>query len=178
MKPLLEKLEKAKSQEGTFLSFMVFGMILILVFVIVAVPIAYVNDEIIDSLQNNLDISDDKNATIENLQNNTTGFFDQTVFFVIIAITIGILLIAIFGDFHPAGIAAFILVLIIFVILAGLMANVMDEVNSNDLLDEKSAEFTYTNAITGSVFPIFIFITGVVAGIILLAKRGRTTSAA
>jgi len=105
-----------------------------------------------------------------------TPVFDQLVFIILIAIALGSLIIAFFTDYHPIVIGVFILSLVFIVILAGLFANVYDDVQDIDEFQDKSAEFKFTNAIMGIQFPIIIGFIGIISVIILLAKRGGATS--
>lgn len=165
-----------KSQIGTFLPYLLIGMIIILIFFVVAIPVAYMNDEIADALQDNLDMSESTNQTVQDFQDRTTAWFDQVVFFIIIAFIIGAIVIAIFTDYHPVVLGVMILTIVLLVVIAGLFSNVTNEVATNEVLADKAAEFTFTNSLMGTQLPIVILIVGVISVIILLAKRGGATS--
>jgi len=67
---------------------------------------------------------------------------------------------------------------ILLVIISGLLANVYDDVQNIDRLQNKSAEFKMTNAVMGKQLPIIIGFVGIISVIILLAKRGKVVAPA
>lgn len=167
-----------KGQANSFLPYLLFGFVLVFIFAIVAIPVAELGDRVFDEVKQQEDISKQNHtvAKINQVQSLITPAFDQLVFIILAAIAIGSLVIAIFTDYHPVVVGVFIIALILFIIVAGLMANAYDEVTSEDLLSQKASQFTMTNLILGSQFPIIVGFIGIVSLIILLAKRGRTAS--
>lgn len=166
-----------RAQLASFLPYIFYGAIIALIFALVAIPIAYTSDEVYDELKKDKNFGE-SNQTVEKInvvQNLTTTAFDQLVFIVLIAFTLGSLILAVFTDFHPVLVVILILSIVLLIIVAGLMANVYDEVGDTDILKEKADEFTMTNVVMGSQLPILVGITGVIAIIIVLAKRGRAT---
>lgn len=169
-----------KGQAGTFLPYVLIGIVVVLIFAIIVVPIAYTGDQVFDELKTSNQFKDSQESVdrITQVQDLTTPAFDQLVFIILVAIIIGGILIAIFTDYHPAIIGAFVIAIIFLVLISGLFANAYDEVQDIDLLQSKSEEFTYTNTIMGSQFPIIIGIVGVICIVILLAKRGKVMAPA
>ena len=167
-----------KGQVGTFLPYVLIGIIVVLIFAITVIPMSYVGDEVFDELKktDNFGRSDTSTENINKVQNLMTPAFDQLVFIILMAIIMGSFVIAVFTDYHPVVIGVFILAIILLVIIAGLFSNVYDEVISEDLLEDKATEFTFTNAIMGKQFPIMIAFVGIISIIILLSKRGGITS--
>ena len=167
-----------KGQVGTFLPYILVGIVVLLVFAVVVVPIAYVGDETFDELKKteHFGQSNESAKRISQVQSLMTPAFDQLVFVILIVIILGSFIIAIFTNYHPVVIGVFIIALIILVILAGLFANVYDEVTDTEDLQDKSQEFTFTNAIMGKQLPVMIGFVGVISIIVLLAKRGRGAS--
>lgn len=169
-----------KAQASTFLPYILIGIVIVLIFAVIVIPIAHVGDEVFDELKesDNFGRSNKSAEKITQVQNLMTPVFDQLVFIILISIMIGSLIIAIFTDYHPVVVGIFIIALIFLVIIGGLFANVYDEVKQTEELQSKSEEFTYTNAIMGKQFPIIIGFIGIISIIILLAKRGSVVSPA
>ncbi len=166
-----------KNKKGQ-LQFLLIGLVIVFVFALVAIPMAFISDEISGELKKPQNLGTN-NKTIENIEvveGLVTPAFDQLIFFVLISIIIGGILIAVFTDFHPVVLVIMILAIIIFAIVAALLANVYDDFSSNPAISDKADEFTLTNVILGSQFPIIILIAGVISIIILFGKRGRATS--
>jgi len=167
-----------KAQLGTFLPFILVGIVIVFIFAVIVVPVAEVGDQVFNELKEVDQVQDD-NHTVERInqvQNLTTPAFDQLVFVILIAIILGTIAIAIFTDYHPVVLGVMIIAIVFLVIISGLFSNVYDDVGNTEILANKSTEFTFTNAIMGSQLPIIIAFVGIVAVIILLAKRGGQTT--
>ena len=149
-----------------------------IVFSIVTLVVSYAGDEIFDELKTNpnLESSEMAVAKVDQVQGLMTGAFDQLVFFIVLGVVLSLAVIAIFSDFHPIFVVFLIIVIIFMIIVAGLMANVHDEITSTDILSKKAEEFTMTNWVMGANLPIIIAVGGVIAILIILAKRGKVTS--
>jgi len=169
-----------KGQAGTFLPFILVGIVIVFIFAIIVIPVAHTGDEIFDELKDSPKFSDSNKSVerINQVQNLMTPAFDQLVFIILIAIILGCIVIAIFTDYHPVVVGIFIIAIVLLVILSGLFANVYDDVSNTSPLQNKSAEFKYTNAVMGTQLPIIIGFVGIICVIILLAKRGRVVSPA
>ena len=167
-----------RGQIGGFLTYILLGLVVAFVFAIITVPVAYMGDEIMDTLKEdqNFGSSNESVARMEQVQGLMTTGFDQLVFFILVATLLGLIVLAIFTDFHPVVLIFLILVLILLVILGGLFANVYDEVGDTDILSAKASEFTFTNVVMGEYLPIFILVAGAIAFMIILGKRGGQTS--
>lgn len=168
----------SRGQIGGFLPFILLGLVVAFVFAIIVIPVAYMGDEIMDTLKedDNFGSSNESTARISQVQSLMTTSFDQLVFFILVATLLGLIILAIFTDFHPVVLIFLVLVLVLLVILGGLFANAFDEVSNTDILSEKASEFTFTNVVMGEYLPVFILVSGAIAFIIILAKRGRQTS--
>jgi len=168
-----------KAQFTAFLPYLLVGVIIVFVFAIVVPSIAYVGDTALDELNKTENFG--RSNTSRNAINSINGFmtpaFDQVVFFILVSIFIGTLIIAVFTDFHPIALGVFILSMIILVIVGGVMGNLYDDVTDNSIISSKADEFTFTNAImSGYRLPVFLAITSVAAILIVLAKRGGVVS--
>ena len=99
----------SKAQMGGFLPYILIGMIIVLVFAVVVIPIAYTGDEVFDELKetDNLGSSNNTVAQIEKVQDFMIPGFDQLVFFIMIGIFMGVIVLAIFTDFHPVVLVLF-----------------------------------------------------------------------
>ena len=175
----MRKLTKNKrGQSFGFLPYLLIGLIIAIVFSIVALVVAYGGDEIFDELKGNSFIGG-SNTTVDNInvvQGLMTGAFDQLVFFLMFGVVLALIVLAIYSDFHPILVVFLIIFIVLMVVIGGLMANVHDEIKENELLADKADEFTMTNWIMGENLPIIIAVGGVIAIMIILAKRGRVSS--
>lgn len=167
-----------KAQIGSFLPYILVGIITVLIFAIVVVPIAYTGDKIFDELKETDNLGSNNNTVkqINKVQNFMTPAFDQLVFFILFAIFIGSLVVATFTNFHPIVLGVLILSFILLVILGGLFANIYSEVSEDENLADKASEFHLTNLVMGEQLPVIITVLGVLCIIIILAKRGGQTS--
>ncbi len=169
-----------KAQAGTFLPYLLIGVVIVMIFAIVVIPVSYTGDKVFDEIKDtevfkNSNISTERTTQVQNL---ITPAFDQLVFFILVAVILGSLVVAIFTNYHPVVLGVMIVAIILLVLISGLFANAYDEVQDTELLQNKSEEFKYTNTVMGTQFPIIIGIVGVISIIILLAKRGRVTAPA
>jgi len=167
-----------KAQVGSFLPYILIGIIVVLIFAVVVIPIAYTGNEVFDELKEEQNFGSSNNTIeeINKVQDFMIPGFDQLVFFVLIAMFIGTIVIAVFTDFHPIVLGVLILAFILLIIVGGLFANVYDEVRDTSILTSTADEFTLTNLVMGSQLPIIITILGAIYIIIILAKRGGQTS--
>jgi hypothetical protein len=167
-----------KAQVGSFLPYILIGIIVVLIFAVVVIPIAYTGNEVFDELKEEQNFGSSNNTIeeINKVQDFMIPGFDQLVFFVLIAMFIGTIVIAVFTDFHPIVLGVLILAFILLIIIGGLFANVYDEVRDTSILTSTADEFTLTNLVMGSQLPIIITILGAICIIIILAKRGGQTS--
>lgn len=167
-----------RGQVGSFLPYVLIGIAIIIIFAIASIPIAYMTDEVLDELKKSDNLGS-QNTTVEKInqvQSLVTPALDQLIFILLFSVMLGTLFIAMFTDFHPAILAIFIVSLILLVIVGGLMGTAYEEVADNEILVNKSSEFTFTNLVMGNQFPIIILFIGVIGIIIILSKRGSTTS--
>ncbi len=167
-----------KAQAQGILIFLLIGVIVVVIFALIAVPMAKISKDIVDELKlpGNFGSSNVTVQAMDQVQNLTTPAFDQLVFITMIAIILGTLGLAIFTDFHPVTLGMFIIAIVLAVIIGGMFANAYDDAMEDPLLSETSEDFKLTNVIMGKQFPIIILIMGVVGIIIMMAKRGRLTS--
>ncbi len=166
-----------KAQAGILL-FLIVGIIVVFIFAVVGVPVAKVFDDVIDDLKKpeHFGTSNVSIDSMNQVQGLVTPAIDQLIFITLVAIVLGTLGIAIFTDFHPVTLAIFIIAIVLAVIIAGLLANAYDEIQTNPEFSAKAQEFSFTNVIMGKQFPIIILIAGAIGVIIMMAKRGRLTS--
>ncbi len=167
-----------KAQGQGILIFLLIGIIVVVIFALVAVPVAKVFDDVIEELKKTEHFGT-SNASVQSMnqvQALATPAFDQLIFIIMIAVVLGTLGLAIFTQFHPVTLAMFIIAVVLAVIIGGMLANVYDEVQSNSEFSAKADEFKFTNVIMGKQFPIIILIVGVIGIIIMMAKRGRLVS--
>jgi len=160
------------------LAYLLIGIILVLVFAIVAIPMATIFDRITTEFSSNPTFNR-SNVSVENLwqvQGQITPWFDQLIFFILVGVIIGVIIIAVFTDYHPVVLVALILITIIIAIVGSQFVNIYDKVKTDPAFSDKADEFTFTNAIFGSAFSVMILIAGTIASIVLLAKRGRATA--
>ena len=153
-------MKNKKAQGQGILIFLLIGVVIIVIFAIIALPVATVFDNIIDELKKpeNFGTSNASVQGMNQVQGLVTPAFDQLIFIIMIAVVLGTFALAIFSDFSPLTISLFIIAIILAVIVTGLLANAYDEVQSNPLLIDKSEELTYTNTFIGKQFPINILI--------------------
>jgi len=169
-----------KAQANNFLPYILVGLVIVFIFAIVVIAISRAGDEAFDTLKDTSPFSESNKSVekINQVQSLMTPAFDQLVFIVLVAMILGSMIIAIFTDYHPVFVGIFILAIILLVIMSGLFANIYDDVTSTSMLENKSEEFRYTNVIMGPQLPIIMGFTGIIAILILLAKRGKAISPA
>jgi len=165
-----------KANLGEFLPYMLVGLVITLIFAIVAIPMAEVGDQIFDSLKETDNLGSQNNTvnSINTVQGLMTIAFDQVVTFILVGFLLGIIVLAIFTDFHPVTVAMMVIFLIIMVIVAALFSNVYDDFTSDDSINSKASEFTFTSALMGYTLPILVVVVFIVAIVIVLGKRGST----
>lgn len=164
-----------KGQFQIFLPFLIIGIIVVIVFAMVAIPIAEVADRTIDELSKNENFgtSNTSNQSMNQVKGLITPAFDQLIFIILMAIMIGVIVLAIFTDFHPVLLTVIIIAIILLVIITSLLVEVFDDISENEQFEDKNEEFTLTNVIVGPQLPIIVLITGVIVVFIIFSKRGR-----
>lgn len=167
-----------RGQAIQFLPYLLIGLVFVVGIAIFVIPIMHIGDEIFDGMKENsaINASNESVRNIEKVQVAMTGWSDQIIFFLLGAILLSFIAIALFTDFHPVFMGVFVLFIVLMVIVAGVLSNITDEVGDTDILSNKSSEFTMTNQVLGSNLPILVAVFGAVAVIVLLARRGRVTA--
>ncbi len=181
-KGIKRKVQEFKSNKRgleSYLPFLLFGIVLVVIFGIVVVPSAIIFDKASNEMMETKYVENDSKAygALNQIQNLVTPLFDQLVFITLIAVLFGTLVLALFTDFHPATVVLFILAVVIFIIVAGLMGNIWNEVATTSQFEDKASEMTLTSAVLGSPYPIIIGVVGLLAILIILHKRGTTQGA-
>lgn len=108
--------------------------------------------------------------TITTVEDKTIPLLDFFIFFVLFAVSIGLIIASIYIDVHPALIVVFIIALIVAILLAGQFANVFEEVTSQSTISATADSFSMTNIVLGSYFPLIILVIGIIVIIILYGK--------
>jgi hypothetical protein len=108
--------------------------------------------------------------TVEDVEGKTIGYLDFFIFFLLIAMIIGIIVSATMIDTHPVILIVFIVGMFITIFLAGILANVYYDVTTEEALLTTSSQFSMTNLILGSHFPIIMFVVAIITIIILYGK--------
>lgn len=111
--------------------------------------------------------------SIEIVEERTIPLLDFLIFFSLVALMIGLIISSIYTDVHPAIVIVFIVALIVAIFLSGMISNVYSEITSTEQLSSTAAEFSYTNIVLGSHFPIIVLVTGIIVVIILYGKSRR-----
>lgn len=167
-----------KAQLIQFLPYILVGIVVLFIFAIVVVPIADVSDQLISELSRdeNFGTSERANESMQQVGGLVTPAFDQLIFIIMMSVVLGAIALAIFSDFSPVLIGSVIISLVLMIIVGGLLSETYTDVSQDATLSDKGQDFTLTNAIMGSQFPIIILVTGIIVLIILFAKRGRVIS--
>lgn len=103
------------------------------------------------------------------IEADTIPIFDNIAFWLVIAFGLGMILLAVYSDYHPALIIVGILFLALAVYLAMSGANIYDDLSTDSDYDRTG--FKLTNFAYGQMLPILILIFGIIALIILYGKR-------
>jgi len=169
---------KNKKAQISFLPYLLVGLVFAAVLGIFAIATTHVGDKVFDELTENeyINSSNKSVQSVTQVKQLMTKASDQLVFFLLGAVLLGFVALAIFSDFHPIFMGIFVLFIIVMVVLGGILANSIDEVRETDILKDKASEFTLTNKVFGQSLPILIAVFGAIGIIILLAKRGKVTS--
>lgn len=163
---------RIKNKRGDFPSLLIM-LVVIIGISLASIIFAKVFLAITNELKDQPEFSNRTVSVIEVVEDNTIPFLDFFIFFALIAIMIGLIISSIYIDVHPAIVVVFIIALIVAVFLSGQLANIFSEVTSTSDLTDTASQFTYTNLILGSHFPIIILITGIIIIIVLYGKSRR-----
>jgi len=125
---------------------------------------------ITSELKDNDKFSDNTKATIIKVEDNTIPLLDLLIFMSLIGLMLAIIISCIYLDVPPAITILFIIGLIVAIFLAGMAANVFSEIIAEPELATTAAQFSYTNLILGSHFPVIILVIGTITIIILYGK--------
>lgn len=153
------------------------AVIVVFIIGITAVSIATPFLQFLDEFKNDARVSQ-SNVTVENvevIEALTPTLLDFIVLFSFLGILLGAIFFALITDASPAVMFVLFLIVIIAVILAAQFANVYDDFSSTSELSAVASQFTFTNFLLGSMFPVIILFSGVLIIIILYTKsRGDT----
>ena len=154
-----------------------FTSMIIMIAVVIALAIAVIIFSkvflmVTGELKTSSDINFDNDtiAIIEVVETKTIPLLDFFIFFSLVALMIGLIISSIYIDVHPAVTVIFIVALIVGIFLAGVFSNVFYDVTNEPELVDTAAQFTMTNLILGSHFPIIILVIGIIVIVILYGK--------
>lgn len=163
-----------KQQGGAIIAFLLIAVTVAFLLYLLAIPFAYVQDEVTDALTGNEAIQEN-NRTIEELNDYNswiTPIFDNLVFWAFVGFVLIFIVFAVFTDMHPVLLIFVGIGFVVVLIIAAQYANVADSVTDDELLAAKSAEFTMSGILFSNLLPIFLGIIAVVGILIMMAKRG------
>jgi len=117
-----------------------------------------------------MDLPNSSIDTIEHVEQRTIPLLDYAVLFLFFSIVLGMIIASIYLDVHPALMVLFIIIFIIAVFLAGQFSGIFTEISSDTELSSTASQFTFTNALLGSYFPVIVLAVGIIIIIILYGK--------
>lgn len=124
---------------------------------------------VLDEFQKMDAFSNNTQNTISVVENNMNPMLDYAIFFSFVAITLGLIISSIFINSTGALIMVFIILLSISVVLAGIFANVVNELGANADLAVTYAALPLTKILMSN-FPLLVLATGGIVTIILYGK--------
>ncbi len=149
-------------------------IIMIVVVVMMAITVIIFSKAFLDitgELKASGQFSNTTRDVIEGVEEKTIPLLDFLVFFSLISLIIGLIISSIYIKVHPALTVIFIVGIIIAVFIAGQLANVFAEISETPELASTASQFTFTNIILGSYFPLIVLIIGIIIVVILYSKR-------
>lgn len=140
----------------------------------VSVLFVYMSDTVYDEFaERDLGLQSGRQSEIMNntFMNVKTSFdsLPWITFFLLIGMAIAIFISSFFTQTSPVFFVAYILILIIAVIVAVPIANTVDELTEDELLDDTWLEF-YTSTYILLWMPHWVTVIGIVGGIILYIR--------
>lgn len=166
---MLMQKRKKMNRRGDIQSIVV-SIIFVVVMAIVAVVFAMAFDEVMDELQEQEQFSNRSLETMEMVQGRTIPLLDFMIFFTLVGLMIGLIISSMYIDTIPALAPIFMLFLVVAVFIAAQFTNIYDRIATDDKVIATAEQFTLTNAILGSNFPIIILIIGTIVILILYGK--------
>lgn len=100
--------------------------------------------------------------------------YDEILLGVVVAMILGMLLLAVFLNTHPAFIVAMILILIFVVILSASFSNMYEDISGHDQFSDAASNFPMQNYIMDNL-PLIMAVIGILIIIVLLAKIPRAS---
>jgi len=163
-----------KNKKGDFAS-IVIALVIIFVFAVTSIVFSHAFLKAVSNLKMQGGLSNNSISVIETVEDRTIPLLDYAVFFIMIALFIGLIISSIYVRVHPAWLVAFLIALIIVIVLAGQFTNIFDAISSNDELSSTASNFTLTNLImkkTGGVpvLPTIFLVLGVIIVVVLYGK--------
>ena len=160
----------------------IFAIILIVAFLVVAFILIYfisvLNNNIVSELEDAGLTSTEANDTIQEAKETMIPLGDNMIFWLFIAFVGGLIVWAVFADFHPVVIIVLIIFFIMAVVLAMMSANIYDDMKT-DLEPEIEGDqtFTFSDVIQGRYLPVFIIIIGIIVVWILYTGSRNKSNA-
>lgn len=163
-----------KQQGGAIIAFFLIAVTVVFLLYLLAIPFAYVQDEVTTALTDNEIIQQQDKAVDElNSYNHwVTPIFDQIVFWSFFGFILIFFVIAIFTDMHPVMLIFVGIGFIVVLIIASQYVNVAQDVTSVDTLSAKTEEFTLSDILFSNLLPIFLGVVATVGIIIMMSRRG------
>ncbi len=161
-----------KNKRGDFQSIVVM-IIIIFALAIGSIIFSKVFLDITAELKTRSEFSNNTIDSIEVVEERTIPLLDFLVFFSLVSLMIGLIISSIYVDVHPAIVIVFIVALIVAIFLGGQISNIYSEITSEAQLSATATQFSYTNIVLGSHFPLIILVTGIIIVIILYGKSRR-----
>lgn len=129
----------------------------------------YVLDEVNTDIQSDEDMSTEGKVVTGNMLSNYSNLFDNLFLFAFVLFVIFVITSVFVLDTHPIFFAVSVILLIFVFVVAGLLANVYNDVAQDDTIATYANEFTYMTWVMTHLLEVMIGI-GFFTAIALFAK--------
>lgn len=143
---------------------------MIIVFVIIAIIFSKIFIAVLNNLSGSGKFDSDTVEIMDKVESKTIPYLDLFIFIFLVGSILGLIISSIFIDTFPGLTIFFIILLVVAILIAGIFSNVYAEFKAEPTMASTASQFTYTNLIMGSNFPVIILFIGVIVIIILYGK--------
>lgn len=162
-----------KNKRGQFIEILLFVVILIVASLIIYI-LSVFNNNIVHAIDEDGVITSQRgNETIQDAKNSMIPIGDNFIFWLLVTFMLGLLIMAIFTNFHPIVVVPFIIIMLIILFLLMQGVNMYDDMRLDlDSEIEGSKTFTLSNSTIGSaILPVIFFIIFVAMMWIMFGRK-------
>ena len=161
------------NKKGSMLD-LIFIAVTLLAFSVVVLIVFKISNTFNSELQDMADLPDKPKDEFNRVNNLYVDVIDNMALFLFVGLSVVALILASLVRFHPVFFVFFILIIVVFIFIAGIMSNIYLEIANNPELSDEAEQLTHITKIM-YILPFFIGVIGFILSVIMY-KNWRDAS--